>query len=1032
MSRDLDIILRFLRAVRRQMLWRRVTETVLLMGLAGLLTFLFLLVLTAWLPDGLTSRALLWLVIIAVQVGVVVRFFGLDFLRTRTHAAMAAILQRTQSSLRNDLSSALEFGGVRLAEGLSEEIVEAHVARTARWADAQRGREHLLFTHRALGPMLRGVGAAGVVCLLVLISFPEAALNTLRFLGVGVAMADELWTQSVEQETHQEELVQSLEIDLESPSYTRVRPRRLRNTSGSIETLKGTEIRFRGHATKAAERVSVVLEDEDGVSTELQAAVDGMEVSGSFSALKDGTYRFKLKSPDGRIWDNDIPRSLKVVQDLPPVVVLTRPTGIVEVTADQVVSIEFEASDDFGLSEIAVLQSFEGVEESVERRVVELLGGQSSYIGRYDFDLRSMQLHPKDVVLLRFEALDNDEVSKPKAGQSNALRLRVESPEDHHEALIQEQQKVLDQMLSLLADYLEHPVMSDEPGQAADDGSANTLVTDDLVALLSSVRQVRDGRATLLSEMERVSTLMELDSLMLKRDYEVFKSIAGRLRRLHEDAERKLESLEMARLDDRLTEGSLKQYGRVHRMPQVSETEKSVILLEELLAAEWMDAAQMTVDSIRETKERLKELLTRYKETQDPALKAEILKEMERLQRQMSELLTRLQSQLQAVPSEYLNSESVGSSMKDMADSAGDLKDLLEAGDIDGALEALEALDAGLDEMLGLKEQYTTGGGGNGLSEMDQKASELMDAVNDLTAAESSLKKDTTELRDGMRRDRNDSLQDELEAFTKRQRGRLAQIDETLKKAQQSDLAEKDFEALEAMRPSIKGVEEMLAAKDVEGFSQKAASLSENTGDARRRLSASQGWNRKKDAAYEESLESVRSIEELSQEMERDAMELLKKAASTPEAAELDQMSGFSQQQGAIREKAEALGQEIAGMGPEFEALQQDLEEPLNKSLGFMRGAETKLDGGEVEGSLEKEGLALRALNGMKKQLQQTIQRERMGQGKQNQPQEKVEIPKDAQRAPKAFREDILDAMKQKGLDAYEGENNRYYESLIE
>ena len=44
---------------------------------------------------------------------------------------------------------------------------------------------------------------------------------------------------------------------------------------------------------------------------------------------------------------------------------------------------------------------------------------------------------------------------------------------------------------------------------------------------------------------------------------------------------------------------------------------------------------------------------------------------------------------------------------------------------------------------------------------------------------------------------------------------------------------------------------------------------------------------------------------------------------------------------------------------------------------------------------------------------------------------EKVEIPGEGSRAPKEFREDIMDAMKEGGIEQYQDELEQYYESLV-
>jgi hypothetical protein len=57
--------------------------------------------------------------------------------------------------------------------------------------------------------------------------------------------------------------------------------------------------------------------------------------------------------------------------------------------------------------------------------------------------------------------------------------------------------------------------------------------------------------------------------------------------------------------------------------------------------------------------------------------------------------------------------------------------------------------------------------------------------------------------------------------------------------------------------------------------------------------------------------------------------------------------------------------------------------------------------------------------------------RRRGGHGRGNQ-QEKVEIPdEDPNAAPREFRKDVMDAMKQGAPDRYKDQNKKYYEELV-
>lgn len=1044
---ELDIIRSFVARVRRHLVRRRLTEALVLGAVALLGWLLGAAVLGPWLPDALATTIVLWGVLMAALAVVGWRVLGRALLQARSERGLAREIERSEPALRNDLVTALQFGerpASAADAGASEAMVRAHLRETARTTERYRNRLEALFSRRDLRQSGRVAALLAIVLVLVAVSFP-GALSSASMHLLGVDATDVLPGVSVDERDGQVArrlLVRDLEVELRYPAYTNLRKRRMRNTSGNLETLRGTEVHFEGRLVQPARSASVVLEAEDGTQTERVAEIRGDRVVGSFAALQSGTWRFRLTTEDGAVVDNDIERTLVVQPDLEPVISIEEPRGIVEVTAREAVTLRINAADDFGLSEVALRVSFEGVEDSVERRHIANVNRQASWAGEATIDLRELDLQPKDVIVVHAEAVDNDEVSSPKSALSAPLMLRVASPEDRHEAVLRQEQALLDALIGLLADYLETPLLSDEPGQVDDDGGRpGKPVSDDASALMLAAQQLSQRRYQVLASMLEVVERMESDELMLTRDLELVRSLYATLYDKHRNAERALERMAMLSRADQLAPTSVVMFARDHRIPQVETTERTILLLEELIASQWLDAAQMTVNQIREIRERLETLLREYQETGDPQLKAEILKEIGRLQKRIDELLGRLSQQMQQVPPEHMNVDAgqgepsdAQQSMQNLAQSAQQIRDMLEAGDIEGALKALEQLDEGLQGMLSITNQATGGGGGNGLSQLDQQASELMDALNDLSAAEAALEQETGELREQMRQRNAEAMKERLEPFLDAQKQRMDAIREELDALAQQPLNERDREAVSEMERALDSAERLLELEDVEGLQPLVERLSERADDARRRFMTSRASLSPKDPArddYQPSLDGAQRIGDGANEMLRDIDDLLFDARPEPDPAELERMQQLAEQQKQIRQRAEALEHQIAQSAEEFPQLEQ-LAPEIGKATDFMDDASGSLERGDVPRGLENERQAMRSLRSMKQQLQQTVERQRQrDQQGRDQKGERVEIPQ-ADRDPRLFHQEIMDAMKAPGLGGYEEENNLYYESLVE
>jgi hypothetical protein len=145
------------------------------------------------------------------------------------------------------------------------------------------------------------------------------------------------------------------------------------------------------------------------------------------------------------------------------------------------------------------------------------------------------------------------------------------------------------------------------------------------------------------------------------------------------------------------------------------------------------------------------------------------------------------------------------------------------------------------------------------------------------------------------------------------------------------------------------------------------------------------------------------------------------------------QLDEFALRQRELRARADDFQGMLDQAAEEFPVFKDQMQPSLDQAKNMMGEAAVKLEGHEPQPGLESERQALRALHAMKRQLQQSVQKERMdqeGQGQSPAP-EKVAIP-EADKRLHRLRQDVLDAMKQQGIQSFDGENNLYYRSLVE
>jgi ABC-type transporter Mla subunit MlaD len=963
---------------------------------------------------------------------------------------IASRLQRYAPMFRNDINAALEFAETLHENpdasenelGFSRAMARAHIHRTVERVRAELRDGHLghLFPRRDFtAPAMSLAGA------LVLLAVPVAVDADWTHEVLMSPLAE--MTKSTEDAPDIQPIVGDIGILYSHPAYTGQGKRFDSFSTGQVEAVEGTEVTIKATPLMQTERI-VLLHKTGGEVKELKMKPAGSGVvEASFVALESGSYQFRAHLPDGEVVQDGVDRPIRVEPDKAPDVAVTSHSGEVEVSPEDVLEIDFDVSDDYGIGAVNRVHYFAGDEENASRNAVDIPGLDDvpkSTSGTIEFDLKPLALQPKDVVIFRIEATDNNTVTGPGVGSSESLVLRVSSPEDKHLENIAQQQQLLEELLMLLADYLENPVGERQP---TEDGPYRQVVTSKLAdkQLASRVRdvvEIHDKEGELLGRMEKLVKRLEEDPLMLERDMSLFEGLYKELRELHEDG-----GALYSRYESRVESGSLGRGPAQNVADHVATTEdvleKGLLRLEELLASQKMEAIKATAEDIKELKNRLKDLLKKYKETRDPELKKAIMREIKRLRQRMHELTSRMQMQLQKLPQEHMNMQAINqkkmeSDTKKMSDSLRSIEEMLEQDDIDGALEALENMDAGLDSLTqDMNEQFGQAQP-EGLRELDKKVSELMDQVNDLQQAEKQLEKDTQKLNEQMSEERKKKVEQMLDEFTKKM---TEQVDRQL--SELDDIARKDIpkqqrESIRKSRESLQQLREMLEQQDIAQSLEEAEDSLRKMRRMRYSMDLAQRYKSKRDPQtqeLEDAKQKVRGMESRGEKMVEDLEDMMQKAQEQLGQMGGEKMEKLAERQRRISEQGEKLEKQIGEASKRFPMLQQQLQPSMKESQKAMKEAEDSLRQGQQQRALDSERKALEQLGKLKQQMKQAVrkQKQRGRQGRQGTRQEDVKIPgDDDENVADDLREDVMKGMKQEKLEDYESEIKRYYKSIVE
>ncbi|HET6923633.1 MAG TPA: DUF4175 family protein, partial [Anaeromyxobacteraceae bacterium] len=385
-------------------------------GLSGALAALLIGALALWLGAGTWARpAALSLALCALAAAAAWTAWTVRRSAIGEPAAARALAARDEA-LRSDLLSAVELtsarGEVERTGRFSLALIDAHVARTA---ERTRGVD----LRRAISsrPARRAGLAAGGVALLHLLAL--AAGGTALSRAYGRVVVGE---RAAAGPPRAEPITGDVEITYRYPAYMGRPEKKLSGTGGEIAAPPGTEVRLRARSDRPVAEAQLLL--EVGVAAAGPAAAPGparaadqgragaepgrpapkagaaparegprilaLEVengrglSGGFVIEDAGSYRFRFtRGPKVVALGPPIP--VTVEPDAFPEVRITAPAVEVEVDARDRVRVEWAASDDVGLSDLALVTRAPAGEE--KRRVARTFEAGRRQGGSLEVDL---------------------------------------------------------------------------------------------------------------------------------------------------------------------------------------------------------------------------------------------------------------------------------------------------------------------------------------------------------------------------------------------------------------------------------------------------------------------------------------------------------------------------------------------------------------------------------------------------------------------------------------------------------------------
>jgi myosin heavy subunit len=489
---------------------------------------------------------------------------------------------------------------------------------------------------------------------------------------------------------------------------------------------------------------------------------------------------------------------------------------------------------------------------------------------------------------------------------------------------------------------------------------------------------------------------------------------------------------------------------------EIEALERDVLYLESLLDRQKLQALQEMGKQLANERRELSRLVEQYKANPDDAARQQVMQQIQQLKSRIQELMQRMAELRKGIHDEHLNNEALSEMMKeqDLGSALDDVERLMREGKADEALAKLQELGMQMDKMLEQMDGAEEDVGSEQYPELAEKFGKFMEDLKGTAEEQQKVAEQTKALRDQARAKNKDRLAERGKALKDDLLRKVQQAQQSYQKLEPERLNSRAARPLEEAQSELRNVENALKVDDFDLAAESAARAE----DAARQLSAMGEQQRQLDEMFGNPPEVRQQSSQLAEKLDKDArnvedvnrqlQSLFPPPGSQLSQQERQQLQQLGQRQQQLEQRSQGLRQqmeEMEQMAPLFgeEAGQQmeDVGRRMGEAAERMQGKDPGRGYGEQQAAME-------GLRRFQQQMQQSQQGRKGGRGLplpmggsgaggrqsgngQN-PRDKVELPdEDAFQAPKEFRKDLLDAMKQGAPEKYREQVKRYYEELV-
>jgi soluble cytochrome b562 len=813
--------------------------------------------------------------------------------------------------------------------------------------------------------------------------------------------------------------IANVQLILYPPAYTGLGS--VSVPEGSIEGLKGSTIRLDAVTTTDVVKAEIMMDD----GKRIPLKIDGRKLQANLVLFQSQSYRILVEDQHG-FRNTPIAYELRVKPDGFPTVDLLRPTEDLEINGDEILNLEYSARDDFGIAEVNLITRIGDREdkitlqkEDVKRLIVR---------DQYKWDLGKLALRDGEEAIFFLQVFDNDTISGPKLGTSRSVRLKLKNLKGEHQQLAEMVRDLNTRMVDLLADHLETPQPGEKP----------TAQSKEME------QRFEQNLADALKRTEEVMQRTEKDRMS---DFATWSDLEALKRNLEFTKDELLRKQEQAISDDEKLKARDEIAAELERMSLLSEDIGKRMKAQELAS---------TAQDLARSQERLMDSLDKL-QSGDKNLDA-IMKQISDLAKTLAALQQAMAQLAQQMPDDFMNADQMQSlGFQDMFRQLDEIRKKLQQGDLEGARQLARELFNQMAQMVAALQNAQRSAMNSGMGRMQGEMQRQNNELQELAREQQEILVNTEDVNNAALTQRDSALKNKLDRFLEKSIAELGKLTELFPDREGPDdpnlLANLDDATMNSL---LKNLIAKLSSKDFPGFQ-------EGDGYIRKELA------KKRTAAQEPKAQRAeKSINDIKSELDS----LLNEPAQALSDADKRVVRDLAQRQDVLKERAETLHEKLESLFQLFPQLDPKIVQSIGEAGQAMGSAQGRLGQLDSRGAVPPERTALERLSQAQQQMQsamqQMAQRGQLGnmpvtrlfrqggrflpygsmlplpgmpqfpefdiqQGFTGLDTEKFRLPgKEEYKAPRNFREEILDSLKQGVPPQMKEQIERYFKNLSE